>query len=65
MVGKSIARVDIPPKLTCEFMYMQDFRLPGMLHARVQRPDDLGAWLRAVPFTPEQVLAALARPIAA
>ena len=44
---------------------MQDFRLPGMLHARVQRPDDLGAWLRAVPFTPEQVLAALARPIAA
>ena len=47
LVGKSIPRVDIPAKLTGEFAYMQDFRLPGMLHARVLRPDDLGAPLRA------------------
>jgi CO/xanthine dehydrogenase Mo-binding subunit len=46
LVGKSIARVDIPDKLTGEFPYMQDFRLPGMLHARVLRPDDLGAPLK-------------------
>ena len=46
VVGKSIARVDIPAKLTGEFPYMQDFRLPGMLHARVLRPDDLGAPLK-------------------
>ena len=46
VVGKSIARVDIPDKLTGEFPYMQDFRLPGMLHARVLRPDDLGAPLK-------------------
>ena len=47
VVGKSIARVDIPAKLTGEFLYMQDFRLPGMLHARVLRPDDLGAPLKS------------------
>ena len=47
VVGKSIARVDIPAKLTGEFPYMQDFRLPGMLHARVLRPDDLGAPLKS------------------
>ncbi len=47
VVGKSIARVDIPAKLTGEFPYMHDFRLPGMLHARVLRPDDLGAPLKS------------------
>lgn len=47
VVGKSVARVDIPSKLTGEFPYMHDFRLPGMLHARVLRPDDLGAPLKA------------------
>ncbi len=44
-IGKSIPRVDIPAKLTGEFTYVHDFRLPGMLHARVVRPDDLGARL--------------------
>ena len=43
VVGQSIRRVDIPAKLTGEFTYVHDFRLPGMLHARVLRPDDLGA----------------------
>ena len=43
VVGKSIPRVDIPAKVTGEFPYVHDFRLPGMLHARVIRPDDLGA----------------------
>jgi nicotinate dehydrogenase subunit B len=37
-VGKSVARLDIPAKVSGEFTYMQDFRLPGMLHARVVRP---------------------------
>jgi CO/xanthine dehydrogenase Mo-binding subunit len=45
VVGKSIARVDIPAKLTGEFPYMHDFRMPGMLHARVLRPDAPGATL--------------------
>lgn len=46
-VGKSVPRVDIPAKLTGEFMYMQDFKVPGMLHARVLRPDAIGAPLQS------------------
>ena len=38
VVGKSLARVDIPGKVTGSFTYMQDFRVPGMLHGRVVRP---------------------------
>src|SRR5713226_1064742 len=38
IVGTSVARVELPPKLTGEFTYTQDFRVPGMLHGRVVRP---------------------------
>src|SRR5579872_7490183 len=38
IVGKSIARVDLPEKFTGEFVYSQDARVPGMLHGRVVRP---------------------------
>jgi len=38
VVGKSIRRVDIPAKLTGEFTYTSDVRVPGMLHGRVVRP---------------------------
>ncbi|MCG2593900.1 molybdopterin-dependent oxidoreductase [Ramlibacter sp. XY19] len=47
VIGQSIRRVDIPGKVTGEFTYVHDFRLPGMLHARVLRPEDLGAPLLA------------------
>lgn len=47
VIGQSIRRVDIPAKVTGEFTYVHDFRLPGMLHARVLRPDDLGAPLQS------------------
>ncbi len=45
LVGKSIPRVDIPEKVTGEFPYMHDFKLPGMVHARVIRSDFIGAKL--------------------
>jgi CO/xanthine dehydrogenase Mo-binding subunit len=48
IVGKSVPRVDIPAKVTGEFTYMQDFRVPGMLHARVIHPPAIGAELRDV-----------------
>jgi nicotinate dehydrogenase subunit B len=48
VVGKSVPRVDIPDKVTGRFTYMQDFRVPGMLHGRVVRPPALGAKLQAV-----------------
>ena len=48
IVGKPVQREDIPGKVTGEFTYMQDMRVPGMLHARVIRPAALGAKLLAV-----------------
>jgi nicotinate dehydrogenase subunit B len=48
IVGKSVPRVDIPAKVTGAFTYMQDFRLPDMLHARVIRPTAIGAKLESV-----------------
>src|SRR5439155_21934051 len=48
IVGQSIARVDIPGKVTGAFTYMQDFRVPGMLHGRVVRPPSVGSKLESV-----------------
>jgi len=47
IVGKPIARLDIPDKVTGRFTYMQDFRRKGMLHARVIRPRAMKASLLA------------------
>ncbi len=48
IVGQSVARVDIPDKLTGKFLYMHDFKLPGMLHARMIRPSGQGGKLLSV-----------------
>jgi nicotinate dehydrogenase subunit B len=45
IVGKSIARFDIPAKVTGGAAYVQDLRLPGMLHGRVVRPPRYGSKL--------------------
>ena len=63
VVGQSIRRVDIPAKLTGEFPYMQDFRLPGMLHARVLRPDDLGASLLSFDDSAARKVAGFVRTV--
>ena len=38
IVGTPVPRIDIPGKVTGEFTYSQDVRIPGMLHGRVIRP---------------------------
>jgi nicotinate dehydrogenase subunit B len=48
IVGQPVPRVDIPEKVTATFTYMQDFRVPGMLHGRVVRPPAIGAKLESV-----------------
>ena len=48
VVGKSIARPDIPGKVTGTHVYVHDMTVPGMLHARVIRPGSVGARLVAV-----------------
>lgn len=52
-IGKSTQRVDIPAKVTGAAAYVQDMRLPGMVHARVVRPPSPGATL--TEFDPTQV----------
>ena len=38
LVGSRIPRNDIPPKVSGKYVYMQQVRVPGMLHGRVVRP---------------------------
>jgi len=44
-LGHDLPRVDIPAKLTGGAAYVQDLRLPGMLHARVVRGPSYGTHL--------------------
>jgi nicotinate dehydrogenase subunit B len=49
-MGNPLARIDIPAKVTGGEAYVQDLKLPGMLHARLVRPPRPGArleWLDA------------------
>ena len=48
IVGKSVPRLDIPDKVFGRFTYTHDFKLPGMLHARVVRPPAIKAALVSV-----------------
>ena len=48
IAGKSLARVDIPNKVAGSPAYVQDLRLPGMVHGRVVRPPTPGATLAGV-----------------
>ena len=48
VVGKSIPRPDVPGKCRGQHVYVHDFTLPGMLHARVIRPSCPGATLVSV-----------------
>jgi nicotinate dehydrogenase subunit B len=53
MVGKSVPRRDIPSKMTGGLSYVQDIRLPGMVHGRVVRPPSYRA--RLVSFDEAKV----------
>jgi nicotinate dehydrogenase subunit B len=48
LVGKSVPRVDIPAKLTGDAAFVQDLRLPNLVHGRVVLPPSYGARLRQV-----------------
>ena len=51
LVGKSLPRPDVPSKCTGAAIYIQDFRVPGMQHARVIRSPAIGATLVSVDET--------------
>ncbi len=48
VIGTSVPRRDIPPKVTGGAAYVQDMRLPGMLFGRVVRPPSYRAKLVAL-----------------
>jgi nicotinate dehydrogenase subunit B len=52
VIGQSMPRVDIPGKVTGGPSYVQDLRLPGMLHGRVVRPSSVGATLATLDIHP-------------
>jgi CO/xanthine dehydrogenase Mo-binding subunit len=43
VVGKSFPRIDIPAKVMGTYTYVQNVRIPGMLHGRRVRPRGCGA----------------------
>src|SRR6202012_1068052 len=45
LMGQPVPRVDIPNKVTGGAAYVQDMRLPGMVHARMVRPPSSGPQL--------------------
>jgi CO/xanthine dehydrogenase Mo-binding subunit len=45
VMGQPVPRLDIPAKMTGGAAYVQDMRLPGMVHARVVRPPSYDAQL--------------------
>ncbi|WP_460124269.1 xanthine dehydrogenase family protein molybdopterin-binding subunit [Pseudomonas sp. S2_C03] len=47
LIGHSLQRLDIPAKVSGGPAFVQDIRLPGMLHARVIRPPRPGSTLQA------------------
>jgi nicotinate dehydrogenase subunit B len=50
LIGTNLPRVDIPAKVTGGVAYVQDMRLPGMLHARVVRGPSEGTRLKPADF---------------
>ena len=44
LIGTSPPRVDIPDKVTGKYTYVQNIKVPGMLHGRIVRPRGQGAY---------------------
>ena len=52
IVGKAVPRVDIPAKIYGRFVFVQDLRVPDMLHARMVHPNAAGAKLESFDDAP-------------
>ena len=49
LVGTRVPRIDIPAEVTGTYTYIQNVRVPGMLHGRVVRPRGQGAYGTGAP----------------
>ena len=50
LVTTSVPRVDLPAKITGQYTYVHNVRVPGMLHGRVVRPRGQGAYGSGAPI---------------
>jgi len=48
VLGTSVPRVDMPAMATGQLVFVQNIRMPGMVHGRVVRPPEVGATLVSV-----------------
>ncbi len=63
VVGKSLARVDIPAKVSGGAAYLQDLHLDGMVHARIVRPPSPTAALERCDATAAERLPGVLRVV--
>ncbi|MFG1249473.1 xanthine dehydrogenase family protein molybdopterin-binding subunit [Xanthobacter flavus] len=56
VMDRPVPRVDIPAKVTGGAAYVQDMRLPGMVHGRIVRPPSYGARLVALDAGPVEAM---------
>jgi len=63
VVGTSVPRIDIAPKVLGTYRYVTDVRVPGMLHGRVIRPAGVGATLVSVDESAAKNIAGYVRTV--
>lgn len=63
IVGSSVPRKDLPPKILGRFEYVTDVRVPAMLHGRVVRPPSAGATFVSVDKGSVEGIAGLVRTV--
>jgi nicotinate dehydrogenase subunit B len=63
IVGTSLPRVDLAPKILGRFQYVTDVRVDGMLHGRIIRPSGVGATVVTVDETQAMGIPGYARSV--
>jgi CO/xanthine dehydrogenase Mo-binding subunit len=63
IVGQSLPRVDLAPKILGRATYSTDVRVAGMLHGRVIRPAGAGAVLESVDESPVKAIPGYVRTV--
>jgi nicotinate dehydrogenase subunit B len=63
VVGTSVPRVDMAPKILGTYKYIVDVRVPGMLHGRVIRPAGVGASVVSVDESPAANIAGYVKTV--
>jgi CO/xanthine dehydrogenase Mo-binding subunit len=63
VVGTSLPRVDMAPKILGQFQYITDVRVPGMLHGRVVRPAGVGATFVSLDDTEARKIAGYVKTV--